>query len=268
MKTFFFFFCTLLLIKTGAQEKVKFSYQNNNNTIHLFAQNNHYCPVTVTIIYNLVNMKLSDERVVYVIPARAENHPIVELSPMELSKKWSWAYNYTYHLGDNIRGEPNGIVCALPYQKEQTYKVVQGYNGKRSHENENALDFDMPEGTLVCVTKDGVVIDIVDKHNMACPTKDCLQYNNYVTVYHEDGSFSSYAHLKQNGAKVKIGQIIKQGDVIGLSGNTGWSTGPHLHFVVYYYKNSQRITVPTKFKLQNKIIDFLEEGKYYKKDQE
>lgn len=266
MKTILLILSTLLSLSMSAQEKVRFTSQNNNNTIQLLAANDFYCPVTVTITFNLVNVQLSNENTVFVIPPRTENFAIVTLSPKEQNKKWSWGYRYDYFLGDGTKKQEANMVFNLPYPTGQSFKVVQGYNGKISHENENAIDFNFPEGTPVCAAKDGIVTEVVDKNNTGCPGKECMQYNNYITLYHEDGSFSSYAHLKQNGAKVKVGQAIKQGDVIGLSGNTGWSSGPHLHFVVFYYKSSQRITPATKFNTENKAVVFLEEGKSYKKD--
>ncbi|WP_309997394.1 M23 family metallopeptidase [Chryseobacterium sp. 2987] len=48
-----------------------------------------------------------------------------------------------------------------------------------------------------------------------------------------DGTFAQYYHLKENGVKVNLGDQVKKGDVIALSGNTGWCNGPHLHFVCY-----------------------------------
>src|SRR5690625_5722784 len=55
---------------------------------------------------------------------------------------------------------------------------------------------------------------------------------NFVRILHDDGSMALYAHLDYGGVSVRDGQRVKRGQRIGRSGNTGFSTGPHLHFVV------------------------------------
>ncbi|WP_277619852.1 M23 family metallopeptidase [Chryseobacterium angstadtii] len=87
---------------------------------------------------------------------------------------------------------------------------------------------------------------------------------------HPDGTFAQYYHLKQNGVKVNIGDQVKKGDVIGLSGNTGWSKGPHLHFVCYIPRvseNKSRETIKTLFKTGNgNKAEYLVEKKTYSKE--
>ena len=71
---------------------------------------------------------------------------------------------------------------------------------------------------------------------------------NYVTIGHDDGSQAVYVHLQMNGALVELGDWVTTGEVIGLSGNTGFSTGPHLHFKVSQQKSpADFASVPTLF---------------------
>src|SRR5439155_21697463 len=72
-------------------------------------------------------------------------------------------------------------------------------------------------------------------------------------------------HLSKDGAKVKVGQIVEPGDLIGLSGNTGFTSGPHLHFSVFKTKDGkQRQSIPVKFQTANANSLTLAEGKSYK----
>ena len=71
--------------------------------------------------------------------------------------------------------------------------------------------------------------------------------DNRVVIEHADGTFAIYAHLRQGGP-ARVGQRVESGDQIGLSGDTGFSTGPHLHFEVYKVRlDGQRQTLTVKF---------------------
>ena len=120
----------------------------------------------------------------------------------------------------------------LPFEEGRKSFVAQGYFGSFSH-NGYELDFVMPVGSPVLAARSGRVNGVNDSRYRTCPIKkDC--YDNYITIEHEDGSYAYYQHIKLDGACVSAGQYVEQGDVIGLSGNVGLSTGPHLHFGVWY----------------------------------
>ncbi len=67
---------------------------------------------------------------------------------------------------------------------------------------------------------------------MAGPIDNTRGKENFIYILHDDGTVGQYAHLEENGILVNEGVFVKQGQLIGKSGNTGYSTTPHLHFVV------------------------------------
>ncbi len=83
---------------------------------------------------------------------------------------------------------------------------------------------------------------------------------------HPDGTFATYAHIKYNGAKCKVGDTVKRGDVIALSGNTGWTSGPHLHFVCFLGGFDRWNTIETTFKIKGgQESAMLKEGIIYER---
>lgn len=183
------------------------------------------------------------------------------------NSKLAWRYNYRFYaVAGNVNAfHDNNYTYTLPYKVGTTYKIIQGYNGKYSHKGESAysIDFSMPQGTNVLACREGVVVDIKNDSNTGGPDKKFGKFANYVVIKHSDKTLGSYLHLLKNSVTVQIGQTIKVGDIIGQSGNTGWSSGPHLHFWVFKAKNGkEKESIPVKFKVNNNS-EILLEGKSY-----
>ena len=70
---------------------------------------------------------------------------------------------------------------------------------------------------------------------------------NFVRVRHDDGSEAVYLHLKQGSVSVRVGQRVAVGSPLALSGNTGNSSGPHLHFVVQRATEAGLVSIPYEF---------------------
>ena len=180
----------------------------------------------------------------------------------------NYKWNYTWRYGAR-GGRPDGTVYALPFQKGTSHILVQGYGGTISHlagtDKEFALDFGMPEGTTVRAARAGQVIAIKDDSNRG--GMDLAQFKyaaNYVMIRHSDGTYAAYDHLKMNGALVRTGQMVSAGDAIALSGNTGMSSGPHLHFEVFVPLDSTRAkTYPVRFQTATGVQDRLIQGVTY-----
>jgi len=118
----------------------------------------------------------------------------------------------------------------LPYQVGETHTCTQGYVGRTYHQGvfKYAVDFSMPMGSTVTAARDGTVIFIEESF----PDGNYgLGEENLVAIRHADGTYGRYVHLTKNGALVSVNQTVAQGDIIGLSGNSGGG-GPHLHFDV------------------------------------
>jgi murein DD-endopeptidase MepM/ murein hydrolase activator NlpD len=104
----------------------------------------------------------------------------------------------------------------------------------------NGTDFRAAPGSVVIAVASGEVVATGDTDKV-CPG---ASYGRWVMVRHRNGLSSLYAHLEL--IKVRAGQEVETGDTLGYSGNTGYSTGPHLHFTVYVSSAVDVVDLPSK----------------------
>lgn len=122
----------------------------------------------------------------------------------------------------------------LPFKAGTRHTCIQGESGLLSHSGPNhyAIDFRMPVGTPVLAARAGRVVRIKEDSDTGGHTREYISYANYIRILHKDGTAANYFHLKKNGVVVKQDEQVRRGQIIGYSGDTGWSTEPHLHFQV------------------------------------
>lgn len=119
-----------------------------------------------------------------------------------------------------------------------------------------AIDFPLKEGTKVLAAQDGVVIDIKDDSKRGGDNPKFLKDANYITIEHNEKEMTQYNHLAFHGSLVKVGDLVKKGERIGNSGNTGYSTEPHLHFMVIKGNPEKWETIEPRFDKDIKIEYF------------
>jgi murein DD-endopeptidase MepM/ murein hydrolase activator NlpD len=138
----------------------------------------------------------------------------------------------------------------LPYGEGVSYAIIQGYGAKPSHVGAEhfTLDFGMPVGTPVQAARDGVVVLFEDSHDGGCASEECSGLANFVVVLHSDGTTGEYFHLERGSVQIALGERVRRGQLLAFSGNTGYSSAPHLHFGVYRtLADGHTQSVPTRF---------------------
>jgi murein DD-endopeptidase MepM/ murein hydrolase activator NlpD len=190
---------------------------------------------------------------------------LAQTAPGSFHFKWSFHYKIGV---PTAFPHANEYVYALPYASSEHYPVTQSYFGSYSHnkgsDNEYAVDFAMPEGTTVRAARAGQVIEYRDDSSVGGNSKSFENEANDVVISHGDGTYANYIHLKQHGVLVKLGQRVACGTPIGLSGNTGWSSQPHLHFGIFRVNSGTSITsLPFKMCTDSGVWEKLIEGQTY-----
>jgi murein DD-endopeptidase MepM/ murein hydrolase activator NlpD len=155
--------------------------------------------------------------------------------------------------------DDTSYVYWLPWQHHKSFLLIQGWQSSFSHKGELSLDFKMKTGTIVCAAREGVVTSTREDSDRGGAKSEYMNDGNHVIIRHGDGSYAAYWHLQKDGVMVNEGDSVHKGQHIGLSGNTGYSAFPHLHFEVY--NNSGQM--PTRFHTK-KGNRYLRPGKFYR----
>lgn len=229
--------------KTGAQvfvfndrmverleDDVKLETRKHTAGETLLVRNNLYAPVEIELVLeNQGNLAGGVKAPVsWVLPARS-NIRLLTLAPKDPSKPLEYKPKLRYALGDP-RLLPSTDQYPLPW-RGGPFRLTQGANGKYSHftpKGRYALDIAMPEGTPIVAARAGVVVKTENEQT----GRGTNPAGNFVRILHDDGTMGVYLHLQKGSVGVNPGQRVEQGSLLARSGNTGNSTGPHLHFVV------------------------------------
>ncbi|MBI2410008.1 peptidoglycan DD-metalloendopeptidase family protein [Candidatus Kaiserbacteria bacterium] len=161
-------------------------------------------------------------------------HP--DLLPKVGSGVLSWPFSRAFMAGcAQRRGAYGNPFCITQYFGNTAFSTAnpQVYNGK----GHNAIDFGAPIGTPVYASMGGTVLGTGNTDLI----RGCYSFGKWVMVIHGNGLSTLYSHL--SAIDVAKGQQVSAGQLLGLSGMTGYATGPHLHFGVYATEGTQIMTL-------------------------
>ena len=231
--------------------QVSLASRQLEDRIEIVATNGEYVPCSVVVNFELANMAVRETGGPDTITLAPRSDTVIyTLVPVKSGQRYGFGYESHYAHG-TVRPRPydTNYVYELPFAAGETYRVDQGYDGQFSHAGESVLDFSMPEGTAIFAARGGTVARVVDRWSEHCPKPECKRYNNVIEIVHDDGTMADYVHLQTNSARVGVGQRVAAGDLIGRSGRTGYTTGPHLHFGVYRQGWERREHLRTRFRV-------------------
>lgn len=134
--------------------------------------------------------------------------------------------------------------CPFP-SKTKILGIIEKVAGSHIGPWRGAIDFLVPLGTPVVAAQNGTVIAVVDTNKKFGKTQKYAQYYNYIQLQHKNGEYSEYGHLALNSGRIKVGDKVKQGKILAHTGQSGWMTQPHLHFLVFNFLPENK---PYRFK--------------------
>ncbi|WP_236196240.1 peptidoglycan DD-metalloendopeptidase family protein [Pseudomonas glycinae] len=211
----------------------------------VFVRNDLYAPVEIALAFTgMSNVRGAPTQTIRrVLPARS-NTRLALLTAVSGGKPLVYTPQFHYSLGDPAGGA-QGYRYPFPW-RGGPFRLSQGANGDYSHfgpKNKYAMDIAMPVGTPIIAARAGVVVKTENSQN----GRGTDPSGNFVRILHDDGTMGVYLHLKQGSVSVREGQRVTVGSPLALSGNTGNSSGPHLHFVVQRNTGMGLVSIPYQF---------------------
>jgi hypothetical protein len=187
----------------------------------------------------------------FVVPGQTEQ-VLVGIGALDPRRGFQYKLAMASVPGPPVAQPITDIVLLPPFAADEQYPVSQGFQGERTHttpDSEFAIDIVMPVGTAVLAARDGTVMDVEEDFNRGGADREkYMEKANHVRILHDDGTMTLYAHLDLASVGVRPGARIRAGQQIARSGNTGFSSGPHLHFALQQNVGMKLVSLPFKFR--------------------
>lgn len=216
--------------------------------LQIFATNDTHAPVQLGLLIDALFdvATIPDEDTEdWVVPAQSEM-TILSLAVNPAPSAPGIRYRYRWLPGDPRAAHRPELPYRAPYALSARYPVTQAWPDSITHrtpDSRYAVDIAMPIGTGVYAARGGIVVDAEGNFFRSGPVDEA----NLIRILHDDGTFGVYAHLNRSTIRVRAGDRVERGQYIADSGNTGFSSGPHLHFAVLRNAGFQFESVPVQF---------------------
>jgi len=227
--------------KLGSEREPEYSFINNI-----------WGPVELELqIHDADNVTAEPALPARLVLAGQTEQRLLKIKAMDPSRGFSFRLAYQPMIGPPLDQLPADTNYYPPFPLGLEFPISQGFDDDTTHKeppNQYAVDIVMPIGTPILAARAGRVMDMEDNFHGAAQKEHYLARANQIRILHEDGTMAVYAHLQPNSLQVRQGVQVSAGQWIANSGNTGYSNGPHLHFVIQLNAGMSLESVPFRFK--------------------
>jgi murein DD-endopeptidase MepM/ murein hydrolase activator NlpD len=236
-----------------ANPRVTVTHRVVDGSLRLMAANDYFAPVELILgIEELQNVERpgAEQSLRWVLDAQSETE-LMSLAATGGVGSPRIVYRYTWLAGDPATEHQPDRPYRAPFAVARGFTVSQAFPHTVTHvgaDSRHAVDIVMPVGTGVYAARGGIVFEVAGTNfrGGVDPRRDAAAAN-LVRILHDDGTYAEYAHLNWNSIRVKPGDTVSRGEYIADSGNTGFSSGPHLHFAVIRNIGLRVESVPVVF---------------------
>ena len=241
------------LPRSGANGEIEAEVRVVGRAFHIVASNQLFAPIEMRLRFTRmsnVEPPHPDHDLTWVLPAQSQE-TVLELDMLDNGRPPAIEYEVQYVIGDPDASHQPQLPYRAPFAIASDYPVTQAYPDVSTHNTLDsfyAVDIAMPIGTDIFAAREGTVFNVAGDNftNGLDPERDGPAAN-VVQILHDDGTYAVYAHLNWNSIRVRPGDRVTRGQYIADSGNTGFSSGPHLHFAVIRNAGLRTESVPVSF---------------------
>lgn len=234
-----------------ASPPVRLIRQPSDEGTDLIVDNQCFCPVEAAVVIEKAVGVVAENNghARKLIDARS-SATLLRLRLSGNAADASFGYGYAVVFGDPHAAHQPPRPYRAPFAIARRFQISQAYPSHRTHGDAASLyavDIAMPVGSQIFAAREGTVIEVTGKYYEGNADPGNAARANLIRILHPDGTMAIYAHLQWDTVRVRPGQIVKRGEYIANSGNTGFTTGPHLHFAVQKNNGLALTSVPVEF---------------------
>ncbi len=200
----------------------------------------------------VVSVSDTETTIEVIIPPASKDIFLAEGHVVDKLKSYSIGVQTKLFSGNPFAVHDDSYHYLVPFSLP-SIRVGQTFGGTVSHygDKHHSVDFAAEIGTEIVAAREGYVCMVKDDSNISGKTRDFIPHANAVVIRHDDGTFGNYGHLMYQGSRVSVGEYVQRGQLIALSGDTGWNPNlPHLHFDICKIDSPDNlafVTVPYVF---------------------
>jgi murein DD-endopeptidase MepM/ murein hydrolase activator NlpD len=218
-------------------------------SMRLIAVNDCLCVVTIEVLIRQSGIASIPSGADYrATLAPGTREILVQADPGSVKASLGYVWRAALGSPDAVHKPPRPY--RVPFDVGSTYVISQAYPSRITHttpDSQYAVDIALPDGTPVYAAREGTVINARHDFFRGAAAPVMMDQANVIEILHDDGTIGVYAHLRWDSIRVRIGAHVVRGQYIADSGNTGFSSGPHLHFAVIRNAGTADVSVPIQF---------------------
>lgn len=228
-----------VLAVAQSDKVVEVTYERSNKgEITFYAETDSYTPYTVTLSFPRLTNASYPEGTVHEAAIHFGKTRLLVLRPSTENVPIGFSYRYTYRKGNFLLKADTNFVYLFPLAEGKTLRVRYMYSldrilGKEGQKRLTGFAFHTTAGDTIFAARGGEVTEVNDNSASTSEGTSFQATENYVEVFHKDGTFARYKLFRDGGIFVSPGDEVIPGQPLGIIGGENYKQGSHLRFSVY-----------------------------------
>ncbi len=233
------FFCLPLLVYAQSDKTVTVSYERSaKGEVTFYSETQSHTPYTVSMTFSRLSNTTSSEGEIYDAVIHYGKTRLLTLRPSTENVPIGYSYRYTYKKGNSRLKTDTSFVYLFPLAQGKVVRVnkmvsLDNFMGKEGEKRITGLGFSTTAGDTIFAARGGLVTEVVDNSASTSENTSFHSTENYLEVFHKDGTFARYKLFQNEGIFVSPGEEVIPGQPLGIIGGENYKQGSHLRFSIY-----------------------------------